>query len=90
MSYFALALEFLKHKAPALMAEMKGKVARDPETGKVEPMMMVWLNQKERECQEAHRIVLEKLNQDNPGNPGANERDAQEIVIANHLDPDTW
>ena len=43
-----MALEYLKHDAPELLKEMQGKKVRDPETGKMEPMLLVWLHMKER------------------------------------------
>ena len=78
-SWRAIAIQQLNARAPKLKAQLieKGELT-------------AFLDEKVSEVERFHQQILRNLEKRNPGNEGMAAMQASEIVIANHLNPETW
>ncbi|WP_419166131.1 hypothetical protein [Candidatus Palauibacter sp.] len=78
-SWKAIAIQQLNARAPELKAHLieKGE-------------LKAFLEEKASEAETFHQQILRSLEKRNSGNEGLAAMQAREIVIANHLNPETW
>lgn len=86
-NWMQLARDFLKEGNPTEFRRMQQAWTKDPETGEDVTELGLYLERKERDCLEAYRNLVKRLEKRMPDNPGMARKIAEEQIQRDLLDP---